>query len=137
MIGITFDMASHLVISVLSCYLGTVDPSCRIVSPTTALIIHGSLGPRLIGGGGVIGLSFEFFFIGGLIPRLLIDIFILCRRMIVFRALEIDVPNVRKRLQISFCLYITCLFTTSSHTSGSCSRWSNRAHMNGQSHSRR
>ncbi len=74
------------------------------------LIFLGGLGLRLISGGGrAVGLSIVFV-LGGLILGLLVGVLFIFfrRRAIAFRAPDIDIPNVEGRLQVSFCLCITC-----------------------------
>ena len=82
------------------CYLGSIDPSGWIASPTTAFIFLGSLGLRLISGDGkAVGLSLVFV-LGGLILRLLVGIFLVFfgRQAMAFWVPGINVPNVKKRL---------------------------------------
>ncbi len=83
-----------------------------MASPTTALVFLGGLGLRLISRGeGAVGLNLVFVF-GGLILGLLVGVLLVFfrRRAIAFWALGIDIPNVEGKLQVSFCLYIICLF---------------------------
>ncbi len=111
MTGVTFDMAQVLWCLVLLGYLGSIDPSSWMASPTTALVFLWGLGLRLISGGGGIELSDVFVLIRDLVLGLPIGIlFVLFRqRAMVFWAPRIDIPNIEGRLQVSLCLYITCL----------------------------
>ncbi len=108
--GVILDMAEVLLRLIFFHYLGSVDLSGWMASPTTVFVFLGGLGLKLISGGGGIGLSLVF--IGGLIAGLLIGIlFVLfCWQAMAFRAPGIDVPNVEGRLQVNLYLYITCLF---------------------------
>ncbi len=114
MIGIALDVAQVLGHLVFFCYLGSIDPGgwmASMASPTTALVILWSLGLRLIsGGGGAVGLSLVFV-LGGLILGLPVCVLLVFfgRRAMAFRTAGIDVPNIERRLQVSLCLYITCL----------------------------
>ncbi len=81
-----------------------------MASLTTALVFLGSLGLKLIsGGGGVAGLSLVFV-LGGLALGLSVGVLLVFgRRVVALRAPGIDVPNIEGRLQVSLCFYITCL----------------------------
>ncbi len=82
-----------------------------MASPSTALVFLRSLGLRLIsGGGGAVGLSLVFV-LGGLALGLSVGVLFVFfgRQAIALRAPGINVPNVEGRLQVSLCLYITCL----------------------------
>ncbi len=113
--GVTLDMAQVLWSFVLLRYLGSIDPGgwiASMVSPTPEFVFLGSLGLRLISGGGeTMGLSL-IFVLGGLILELLIGIFLvfLCRRAMAFGAPGVDFPNIERWLQVSLCFCITCLF---------------------------
>ncbi len=78
---VTFDMAQVLwrLVFVLSRYLGSIDPGrwmASMASPTTAFVFFGSLGLKLIsGGGGIVGLSFVFV-LGGIIARLSVGVLV-------------------------------------------------------------
>ncbi len=114
MTSLALDVAQVLERLVLFCYLGSIDLGgwmVSMVSPTIALVFFGSLGLRLIsGGGGVVGLSLVFV-LGGLILGLQVGVFLIFfgRRVMALRAPGINVPNIEERLQVSLCLYITCL----------------------------
>ncbi len=107
-------MAQVLQRLVLLCYLGGIHLSswmASIASSTTALVFLGSLGLRLIsGGGGAIGLSLVFI-LGGLILGLPVSVLLvfLCRRTMAFGAPGVDFPNIKGWLQVSLYFYITCL----------------------------
>ncbi len=82
-----------------------------IASPTTTLVLLGSLSRRLISRSGrIVGLSLVFV-LGGLILRLQVGVLLVFfgRRAVALWAPGIDVPNVEGRLQVSICLCITCL----------------------------
>ncbi len=82
-----------------------------MASLTTALVFLGSLGLRLISGGGAtVGLNLVFV-LGGLALGLSVSVFFVFfgRQAVTLRAPGIDVPNIKGRLQVSFCLYIICL----------------------------
>ncbi len=82
-----------------------------MASPTTALVLLGSLGLRLISEvRGAVGLSLVFV-LGSLIPRLLVGVILvfLCRRAIAFRAFGVDFSNIEGWLQVSLYFYIICL----------------------------
>ncbi len=70
MAGVTFDVAQFLWSFVLLRYLGSIDPGGWMASMaflTTPFVFLGSLGLRLIsGGGGAVGLNLVFV-LGGLI----------------------------------------------------------------------
>ncbi len=114
MAGIVLDVAQVFRCFVFFCYLGSVDPGgwmASIASLTTALIFLGSLGLRLISGsGGAVGLSLVFV-LGGLILGLPVGVLLVFfgRRAVALWAPDIDVPNIEGKLQVSFCLCITCL----------------------------
>ncbi len=114
MTGIALDVAQVLGRLVLFRYLGSIDPGGWMVSmasPTTALVFLGSLGLRLIsGGGGAVRLSLVFV-LGGLILGLPVGVLLVFfgRRVVALRVSGINVSNVEGRLQVSLCLYITCL----------------------------
>ncbi len=76
-IDVTLDMAQVFWRLVFLCYLGNIDSGgwmASIASPTAALVFLGSLGLRLIsGGGGAVGLSLVVVF-GGLILELPVGI---------------------------------------------------------------
>ncbi len=78
MTGIVLDVAQVLWCLVFFCYLGSIDPGdgmASMASPTTVLVFLGSLGLRLIsGGGGAVGLSLVFV-LGGLILGLPVGVF--------------------------------------------------------------
>ncbi len=80
--------------------------------PMTVFIFLGGLSLRLISGdGGAMGLSLVFV-LKSLILGLLVDVFLVffCRQEMAFWVPGIDVQNIEERLQISLCLYMTCLF---------------------------
>ncbi len=114
MAGIELDVAQVLWCLVLFRYLGSINPGgwmASMASPMTALIFLGSLGLRLVSGvGGAVGLSLVFV-LGGLILGLPVGVLLVFfgRWAVAFRAPSINVPNVERRLQVSLCLYITCL----------------------------
>ncbi len=114
MTGVTLDVAQVLRCLILFRYLGSIDPGgwiASMASPTTALVFLGSLGLRLIsGGGGAVGLSLVFV-LRGLILGLPLGVLLIFfgRQVMAFRAPDIDVPNIERRLQVSLCLCITCL----------------------------
>ncbi len=111
MVGVVLDVAQVLRRLVLLRYLGSINLSGWMASPTTAFVFLGGLGLRLISeGGGAVGLSLVFI-LGGLILGLPVGVLLefFGRRAMALRAPGIDVPNVEGRLQVSLCLYITCL----------------------------
>ncbi len=111
MTDVALDMAQVLRCLVLLYYLGSINPSGWMASPTTALVFLGGLGLRLISGsGGAVRLSLVFVF-RGLILGLPVGVLLVFFRLraMAFWAPGIDVPNVEGRLQVSFCLYITYL----------------------------
>ncbi len=67
MADVALDVAHVLWRLVLLCYLGSIDPSGWMASPTTMLVFLGGLGLRLISGGRGLGLSLV---LGGLIAGL-------------------------------------------------------------------
>ncbi len=74
MAGVVLDMAQVLGRLVFFRYLGSVDPSGWMASPTTVLVFLGGLDLRLISGGGAtVGLSLVFV-LGGLILGLPVGI---------------------------------------------------------------
>ncbi len=76
MAGITLNVTQVLWHLVFLCYLGSIDPSSWMASPTTALVFLGGLGLRLIsGGGGAVGLSLVFV-LGGHILGLPVGVFV-------------------------------------------------------------
>ncbi len=113
MTGIALDIAQVLGRFVFFCYLGSNDPGgwiASMASPTTALIFFGSLGLRLIsGGGGVVRLSLVFV-LRGLILGLLVGVLLVFfgRRAMALWVPGINILEVERRLQVSLCLYITC-----------------------------
>ncbi len=111
--GIAFDAAQVFgLILILLCYLGGIDPSGWITSPSTTPVFFGGLGLRLIGGGGIMGLSLIFVLVGGLVAGRPIGVLLvfLGQRAMTFRALEINYSNIEGWLQVSLCFYITYLF---------------------------
>ncbi len=114
MAGVTFDVAQVLWSLALLRYLGSIDPGAwmaSMASLTTTLVFLGSLGLRLIsGGGGVVGLNLVFV-LGGIILGLPVGILLVFfgRQAMTLWAPDIDIPNVEGRLQVSLCLCITCL----------------------------
>ncbi len=80
-------------------YLGSIDPGgwmASMASPTTVLVFLGSLGLRLIsGGGGAVGLSLVFV-LGGLILGLSVGVLLVFfrRRAMAFRTPGVDFPNI-------------------------------------------
>ncbi len=111
MTGVIVDMAQVFGRLVLFCYLGSIDPSGWMASPTTALVFLGGLSLRLISGGGrAVGLSL-LFVLGGLILGLPVGVLLVFfgQRAMALRASDINVPNVEGRLQVSLCFCITCL----------------------------
>ncbi len=77
MAGVALDEAQVLGHLVFFRYLGSINPGgwmATMASPTTALVFLGSLGLRLIsGGGGAVGLSLVFV-LGDLILGLPVDV---------------------------------------------------------------
>ncbi len=76
MTSVAFDIAQVFwcLVFVLLCYLDGINPSgwmASMASPTTTLLLLGSLGLRLISKRGGLGLSFV---LGGLIAGLLIGV---------------------------------------------------------------
>ncbi len=115
MTGIALDVAQVFRCLVFFRYLGSIDPggwmASSMASSTTALVFLGGLGLRLISGGGrAVGLSLVFV-LGGLALGLPVGVLLIFfgRRAVALWAPGIDVPNVEGRLQVSLCLYITCL----------------------------
>ncbi len=111
MTDVALDVAQVLRRLVFFRYLGSIDPNSWMASPTTALVFLGGLGLGLIsGGGGAVELSLVFV-LGGFILGLLVGVLLVFfgRRAMALRAPGIDVLNIERRLQVSLCLYITCL----------------------------
>ncbi len=111
MTGVALNVALILRRLVFLRYLGSIDPNGWMASPTTALVFFEGLGLRLISrGGGAVGLSLVFV-LGGLILGLPVGILFVFfgRRAIALQGPGIDILNVEGRLQVSFCLCITCL----------------------------
>ncbi len=109
MTGVALNVAQVFRRFVFLRYLNIIDPSGWMTSLTTALVFFGSLGLRLIsGGGGAVGLSLVFV-LGGLILELPVDVLFVFfgRRAMALWTPSIDVPNVEGRLQVSLYLYIT------------------------------
>ncbi len=100
MAGVAFDVAQVLRRLILFCYLGSIDPSGWMASPTTAFVFLEGLGLRLISGsGGTVGLSLVFV-LGGLILGLPVGVLLVffCQRTMAFWAPAINVLNVERRL---------------------------------------
>ncbi len=110
-IGIIFDMAHVLWCLILLWYIGSIELRDWTAFPMTALAFLVGLDLTLISGGRRIGLSLIFVFIGRLVTRLSIGIiFVLFRwRAMAFWIPRIDVPKLKRRLQVSLYLFITCL----------------------------
>ncbi len=113
MTSIALKVAQVLRCLALSRYLDSIDPGswmASVASPTTALVYLGSLGLRLINGGGrAVRLSLVFV-LEGLILELPVGVLLVFfgQRAIAFWAPGIDIPNVEGKLQINLYLHITC-----------------------------
>ncbi len=102
--GITLHMAQVLWYLFLFRYLGSVhldgSMASSMTSPTTALVFLGSLGLRLVSGGGeVVGLSLVFV-LGGFAVGLLVGVLLVFfgRRAVALWAPGIDISNIEGRL---------------------------------------
>ncbi len=111
MTDVALNMAQVLEHLIFFCYLGSINPGGWMAFPKTTLVFLGGMGLRLISGSGeAVGLSLVFV-LGDLILGLPVGVFLVFfgRWVMAFWAPGIDVPNVEGRLQVSLCLYITCL----------------------------
>ncbi len=113
-IGVALDVAQVFRCLVFFRYLGSINSgggmASSMTSPTTAFVLLGGLGLRLISGGrGAVGLSLVFV-LGDPALGLSVNVLLVFgQRAKALRAPGIDVPNVERRLQVSLCLCITRL----------------------------
>ncbi len=104
--GIALDVVQVLsIIFVFLCYLGGIDPSSWMASPTTILVFFGDLGLRLISRRGIVRLGLIFWSLILVLPIGVILIFI-DRRPIAPWAPRVDFPSPKRWLKPGLCFYI-------------------------------